>query len=50
MWEAAAYLQIFFISFILILYAFVFQNIIIEEKSFYVFPIFKDSQLIFVPP
>ena len=50
MCEKLRHICIFFIiSFIIIVYVFVFQNIIIEERNFYVFTIFKDSQLVFVP-
>ena len=48
--EKLLHICIFFIiSFIIIVYDFVFQNIIIEERNFYVFIIFRDSQLVFVP-
>ena len=38
----------FIIYFIILVYVFVFQNIIIEERNCYVFAIFRDSQLVFV--
>ena len=41
--------KFFIISFILIGYVFVFQNIIIEERNVYAFTIFRESQLVFVP-
>ena len=48
--EKLLHICIFFIiPFIIIVYVFVFQNIIIEERNFYVFTIFRDSQLVFVP-
>ena len=46
---AAAYLHFFVISLVIIVYVFVFQNIIIEGRNFYVFTIFRVSQLVFVP-
>ena len=49
LWEAAAYLHTFIIPFIIIVDVFVFQNVIIQERNFYVFTIFRDSQLVFVP-
>ena len=39
---------LFIISFIIIVYVFLFQNIIIGERNFCVFTIFRDTQLIFV--
>ena len=39
----------FIISFIIVMYVFVFQSIIIEQRNYYVFTIFRDSQLVFVP-
>ena len=39
----------FIISLIIIVYVFVFQNIIIDKRNFYVFATFRDSQLVFVP-
>ena len=38
----------FVISFWIVIYVFVFQNIIIEQRHFYMFTILKESQLVFV--
>ena len=48
--ELLQHICIFFvISLVIIVYVFVFQNIIIEGRNFYVFTIFRVSQLVFVP-
>ena len=41
----STYLPSFFVT---VEYIFVFQNIIIEKKSFYGFTIFRDSQLVYL--
>ena len=40
---------VFIISFIVIVCVFAFQNINIKDRNFYVFTIFRNSQLVFVP-
>ena len=48
--EKLLHICIFFIiSFLMAVYLFVFQNIVIKKRSFYIFTIFRDSQLVFAP-
>ena len=46
-WEAAAYLHIFYHFFFYNNSVFVSQNVIVEERNFCVFTIFRGSQLVF---